>query len=280
MELQMDEAAVEVVIEPRKGWMPVNFRELWKFRELLYFLAWRDVKVKYKQTALGVVWALMQPLLTMVIFSVLFGRLARMPSDGAPYPIFVFIGLLPWNYFSSVLGQSTNSLVAGSSLVSKIYFPRLLIPASSAIAALLDLAIGFIVLGALMLYYGVNISAGTLLVPVLVLLTLMNAVGFGLWFSALNVKYRDIQYVIPFLIQIWMFVTPVIYPKSLFGEKWGWLLLLNPMGGIIEAFRPAVLGHMPVPWLSLAISSAIGLIVFVGGVFYFKRVERHFADII
>ena len=280
MELQMDEAAVEVVIEPRKGWMPVNFRELWKFRELLYFLAWRDVKVKYKQTALGVVWALMQPLLTMVIFSVLFGRLARMPSDGAPYPIFVFIGLLPWNYFSSVLGQSTNSLVAGSSLVSKIYFPRLLIPTSSAIAALLDLAIGFIVLGALMLYYGVNISAGTLLVPVLVLLTLMNAVGFGLWFSALNVKYRDIQYVIPFLIQIWMFVTPVIYPKSLFGEKWGWLLLLNPMGGIIEAFRPAVLGHMPVPWLSLAISSAIGLIVFVGGVFYFKRVERHFADII
>ena len=280
MELQMDEAAVEVVIEPRKGWMPVNFRELWKFRELLYFLAWRDVKVKYKQTALGVVWALMQPLLIMVIFSVLFGRFARMPSDGAPYPIFVFIGLLPWNYFSSVLGQSTNSLVAGSSLVSKIYFPRLLIPASSAIAALLDLAIGFIVLGALMLYYGVNISAGTLLVPVLVLLTLMNAVGFGLWFSALNVKYRDIQYVIPFLIQIWMFVTPVIYPKSLFGEKWGWLLLLNPMGGIIEAFRPAVLGHMPVPWLSLAISSAIGLIVFVGGVFYFKRVERHFADII
>jgi len=269
----MDEAAVEVVIKPGKGWMPVNFRELWKFRELLYFLAWRDVKVKYKQTALGVVWALMQPLLTMLIFSVLFGRLARMPSDGAPYPIFVFIGLLPWNYFSSVLGQSTNSLVAGSSLVSKIYFPRLLIPASSAVAALLDLAIGF-------LYYGVAISAGTLLVPVLVLLTLMNAIGFGLWFSALNVKYRDIQYVIPFLIQIWMFVTPVIYPKSLFGEKWGWLLLLNPMGGIIEAFRPAVLGHMPIPWTALAISSAIGFIVFVGGVFYFKRVERHFADII
>ena len=276
----MDEAAVEVVIEPGKGWMPVNLRVLWKFLELLYFLAWRDVKVKYKQTALGVVWALMQPLLTMVIFSVLFGRLARMPSDGAPYPIFVFIGLLPWNYFSSVLGQSTNSLVAGSNLVSKIYFPRLLIPASSAVAALLDLAIGFAVLGGMMIYYGVSVSAGTLLVPVLVLLTLMNAVGFGLWFSALNVKYRDIQYVIPFLIQIWMFVTPVIYPRSLFGEKWGWLLLLNPMGGVIEAFRPAVLGHMPVPWTALLISSAIGLAVFVGGVFYFKRVERHFADII
>lgn len=276
----MDEAAVEVVIEPGKGWMPVNLRELWKFRELLYFLAWRDVKVRYKQTALGVLWALIQPLLTMVIFSVLFGRLVRMPSDGAPYPIFVFIGLLPWNYFSSVLGQSTNSLVAGSSLVSKIYFPRLIIPASSAIAALLDLAIGFAVLGAMMIYYGVSISAGTLLLPVLVLLTLMNAIGFGLWFSALNVKYRDIQYVIPFLIQIWMFVTPVIYPRSLFGERWGWLLLLNPMGGVIEAFRPAVLGHMPIPWAALFISSAIGLAVFVGGVFYFKRVERHFADII
>lgn len=276
----MNDVNTEIVIEPKKGWSPVNFRELWKFRELLYFLAWRDVKVKYKQTALGVVWALMQPLLTMVIFSVLFGRLARMPSDGAPYPIFVFIGLLPWNYFSSVLGQSTNSLVTGSNLVSKIYFPRLLIPASSAVAALLDLAIGFIVLGLMMIYYGVNISAGTLLVPVLVLLTLMNAVGFGLWFSALNVKYRDIQYVIPFLIQIWMFVTPVIYPRSLFGEKWGWLLLLNPMGGVIEAFRPAVLGHMPVSWTALLISSAIGLAVFVGGVFYFKRVERHFADII
>jgi len=276
----VNDVNTEIVIEPKKGWSPVNLRELWKFRELLYFLAWRDVKVKYKQTALGVVWALMQPLLTMLIFSVLFGRLARMPSDGAPYPIFVFIGLLPWNYFSSVLGQSTNSLVAGSNLVSKIYFPRLLIPASSAVAALLDLAIGFAVLAVMMLYYGVSISASTMLVPVLVLLTLMNAVGFGLWFSALNVKYRDIQYVIPFLIQIWMFVTPVIYPKSLFGEEWGWLLLLNPMGGVIEAFRPAVLGHMPIPWTALLISSTIGLAVFVGGVFYFKRVERHFADII
>ncbi len=276
----MRDAAKAIVIEPKKGWMPVNFREVWRFRELLYFLAWRDVKVKYKQTALGVVWALMQPVLTMLIFSVLFGRFARMPSDGAPYPIFVFIGLLPWNYFSSVLGQSTNSLVAGSNLVSKIYFPRLIIPASSAVAALLDLAIGFTVLAAMMLYYGVAVSAGALLVPFLVIVTLMNAVGFGLWFSALNVKYRDIQYVIPFLIQIWMFVTPVIYPKSLFGEKWGWLLLLNPMGGVIEAFRPAVLGHLPIPWASLFVSSAIGLAVFAGGVFYFRRVERYFADII
>ncbi len=277
----MKETAAEViVIEPSKGWMAVNFRELWRFRELLYFLAWRDVKVKYKQTALGVVWAVLQPVLMMIIFTVLFGRLAPMPTNGAPYPIFVFIGLLPWNYFASVLGQSTNSLVAGANLVSKIYFPRLLIPASSAVAALIDLAIGFVVLGVLMLYYGVGVSVGTLLVPVLVLLTLMNAIGFGLWLSAMNVKYRDIRYVIPFVIQIWMFVTPVIYPKSLFGPKWSWLLLLNPMGGVIEAFRPAVLGNAPIPWTSLLVSSGIGLAVFVGGVYYFRRMERHFADII
>jgi len=275
-----DKIYQETVIEPSSGWASLNLRELWRFRELLYFLAWRDVKVKYKQTALGVVWAVLQPLLMMIIFSVLFGRFAKMPSDGAPYPIFVFIGLLPWNYFSAVLGQSTSSLVSGSSLVSKIYFPRLIIPVSTAIAALMDFAIGSTVLVLMMLYYGVNMSVGTLIVPLLVLLTLINAVGFGLWFSALNVKYRDIQYVIPFLIQIWMFITPVIYPKSLFGEKWSWLLLLNPMGGVIEAFRPAVLGHLPIPWMSLFISASIGLAVFVGGIFYFRRVERHFADLI
>ncbi len=260
--------------------MPVNFRELWKFRELLYFLAWRDVKVKYKQTALGIIWAVMQPLLAMLVFSVLFGRFARMPSDGLPYPIFVYIGLLPWNYFASVLGQSTNSLVAGSNLITKIYFPRLIIPASSAIAALLDFFFGAVFLGVMMVYYRVGLSPGILLVPFLIAITLMNAVGFGIWFSALNVRYRDIQYVIPFLIQTWMFVTPVIYPSSLLGGKYGWLLMLNPMGGVIEAFRPAVLGHAPVPWASLGISTAVGFLVFMGGVFYFRRVERYFADVI
>jgi lipopolysaccharide transport system permease protein len=269
-----------VIIEPQKGWRAINFGELWRFRELLYFLAWRDVKVKYKQTVLGVLWAVLQPVLTMIIFSVLFGRFAGMPSDGAPYPVFVFIGLLPWNYFASVLGQSTNSLVVGSNLVTKIYFPRLIMPLSSAIAALLDFFIALIVLAFMMFYYDIGIGPGILLVPVLVLITMMNAVGFGIWFSALNVRYRDIQYVIPFLIQIWMFVTPVIYPKSLLGAKFGWLLLLNPMGGVIEAFRPAVLGHMPIPWLSLGISTTVGFIVFVGGIYYFRSVERHFADVI
>jgi len=268
------------VIEPRKGWMPVNLGELWKFRELLYFLAWRDVKVKYKQTALGVIWAVLQPLLAMLVFSVLFGRFAHMPSDGIPYPIFVYIGILPWNYFASVLGQSTNSLVAGSNLITKIYFPRLIIPASSAIAAMIDLFFGAVFLAAMMVYYGVGISAGILLVPILVAITLMNAIGFGIWFSALNVRYRDIQYVIPFLIQIWMFATPVIYPSSLVGGRYGRILMLNPMGGVIEAFRPALLGHAPVPWAALGTSSLVGLLVFAGGVAYFRRVERYFADII
>jgi lipopolysaccharide transport system permease protein len=268
------------IIEPRRGWVPVNFGELWKFRELLYFLAWRDVKVRYKQTAIGVIWAVLQPLLTMVVFTVLFGRFAKMPSDGVPYPIFVYIGLLPWQYFAAVLGQSTSSVVSGSQMITKIYFPRLIMPASTAVAALLDLAIASVILGFMMVYYGVSPSVGTLLVTVLVLLTMMNAVGFGMWFSALNVRYRDIQYAIPFVIQIWMFVTPVIYPSSLLGEKYAWILSLNPMGGVIEAFRPAVLGHMPIPWTSLGISAAVGIAVFVGGMFYFRRVERYFADVI
>ncbi|MDO8445445.1 MAG: ABC transporter permease [Deltaproteobacteria bacterium] len=269
-----------IIIEPKKGWLPVNFKEIWQFRELLYFLAWRDVKVKYKQTALGIIWAIMQPVLAMLIFSALFGRFAGIPSDGVPYPIFVYIGLLPWNYFAAVLGQSTNSVVSGSNLITKIYFPRLIIPASSAIAALLDFFIASIVLALMMAYYGVNLSSGVLLVPFLVLITMINALGFGLWFSALNVRYRDIQYAIPFLIQIWMFATPVIYPTSLIGGSYGWLLMLNPMGGVIEAFRPAVLGHMPIPWTSLAVSTSIGLIVFIGGLFYFRSVERYFADVI
>lgn len=276
----MNERTETIIIEPKTGWTSVNPAEVWRFRELLYFLAWRDVKVKYRQTALGVIWAILQPVIAMLIFNTVFGRFARMPSDGAPYPIFVYIGLLPWNYFASVLGTSTTSLVAGTNLVTKIYFPRLIMPMSSAIAALLDLFIASAMLALLMFYYGVQISPGVLLVPVLILITMMNAVGFGIWFSALNVRYRDVQYAIPFLIQIWLFATPVIYPVSLLGEKYRWLLMLNPMGGVIEAFRPAILGHMPVPWLSLAVSTMVGFLVFVSGVFYFKRVERYFADVI
>jgi len=271
----------EIVIRPQKGWIQVNLKELWQFRELLYFLSWRDIKVRYKQTALGVIWAVLQPFLTMmVLFSVLFGRFAKMPSEGVPYPIFVYIGLLPWQYFASVLGQSTNSVVAEKNMITKIYFPRLIMPASTSISALLDLGIASVILGVMMVYYDVTVSSGLLLVPVLLALTMVNAVGFGMWFSALNVRYRDIQYAIPFMIQIWMFVTPVIYPSSLISEQYAWILSFNPMGGVIESFRPAVLGHMPIPWISLVISATIGVLVFIGGIFYFRRVERYFADVI
>lgn len=270
----------EIIIEPESGFVPIDLREIWRFRELLYFLAWRDIKVRYKQTAIGVIWAVLQPVLTMLVFTVLFGRLANIPSDGVPYPIFVYIGLLPWQYFAAGLGQSTTSVVGGGAMVNKIYFPRLIMPASTAVAALLDLFISSVVLALMMVYYGVVPSASILLVPVLIFITIINAIGFGLWLSALNVKYRDIQYAIPFLLQIWMFVTPVIYPSSLVGEKYKWLLMLNPMGGVIESFRPAVLGHMGIPWGSLTISTAIGFAVFIGGAYYFRSVERFFSDVI
>jgi lipopolysaccharide transport system permease protein len=216
----------------------------------------------------------------MLVFSFIFGRFAKMPSDGVPYPIFVYIGLLPWQYFASVLGLSTTSVVLGGSIVTKIYFPRLIMPVSTAIAALLDFMIASVILGIMMAWYSVSINWGILLVPLLLLLTIMNAVGFGMWFSALNVRYRDIQHAIPFLIQLWMFATPVIYPSSMLGERFTWILALNPMGGVIEAFRPAVLGHAPIPWQQLGISAAIGFVVFAGGMFYFRKVERYFADVI
>jgi len=271
----------EVVIRPQKGWIPVNLKELWQFRDLLYFLSWRDIKVKYKQTVLGAAWAILQPFTTMIVFSILFGKLAKVPSDGIPYPIFVYAGLLPWNYFSSALSSSGNSLVASSNLITKVYFPRLIIPLSASLAGLLDFFIAFIILIGMMFFYNFTPSAlGILMIPVLIFLTFLVAVGCGLWLSALNVEYRDFQYVIPFLVQIWMFVTPVIYPVTLFPEKYRLILSLNPMGGIVEAFRAATLGHQPIDWNSLIISSAIGFTVFFTGLFYFRKVERSFADVI
>jgi lipopolysaccharide transport system permease protein len=271
----------EIIIKPRKGWIPVNFKELWAFRELLYFLAWRDVKVKYKQTALGAAWAILQPFLTMVIFSVIFGTFAKVPSDGIPYPIFVYAGLLPWNYFSSALSNSGNSLVANSNLITKVYFPRIIIPASASLSGLIDFFVAFIILIGMMFFYNFTPSAsGILMIPVLIFLTFLVAVGCGLWLSALNVEYRDFQYVIPFLIQVWMFLTPVIYPVTLFPEKYRWMLSLNPMAGIIEAFRVSTLGHQPVNWNFLALSAGIGLLIFLTGLLYFRKVERSFADII
>ncbi len=272
--------ADSTIIEPKTGWARLNIGELWRFKGLFYFLAWRDVKVKYRQTAIGILWAILQPTLGMLLFTAIFSRLARMPSDNAPYPVFVFLGLLPWNYFATVLGQSTTSLVGGANLITKIYFPRLIIPVSSAMAALLDLFIASSVLGVLMYFYGIRPGASIVLVLPLLILTLMNAIGFGLWLSALNVRYRDVQYAVPFLIQIWMFATPVVYPGTVIGGKWRLVLLLNPMTGVIEAMRASVLGHMAIPWGGLAVSALSGFLVFLSGLLYFKRVERYFADVI
>ena len=268
------------IIEPKKGWAPIDFKEIWKYRELLYFLTKRDIKVRYKQTVLGGLWAIIQPVFTMIVFTLFFGKLAKVPSDGIPYPIFVYAGLLPWTYFANALAASGNSLVGSQNLISKVYFPRLIIPASASLTGLLDLFIAMILLGGLMIYYQFLPGISFLLFPFLVGLTFLCAVGVGLWLSALNVEYRDIRYAIPFLIQLWMFVSPVIYPVSLVSEKYQWLLALNPMGGIIKAFRASLLGHMPIDWFLLSISTSMVVVLFCSGIYYFRRMEKTFADVV
>lgn len=268
------------VIEPEKGWVHLDLKEIWNYRELLYFLTKRDIKVRYKQTVLGGLWAIIQPVFTMVVFTLFFGRLAKVPSEGIPYPIFVYVGLLPWTYFANALSASGNSLVGSANLITKVYFPRLIIPASASLAGLLDFFIAMIVLAAMMTYYQFVPNVGIALFPLLVGLTFLCAVGVGLWLSALNVQYRDIRYVIPFLIQLWMFVSPVIYPVSIVGKKYRLLLALNPLGGVIKAYRASLLGHLPIDWSLLGISSAIILILFASGLYYFRRMEKTFADLI
>jgi lipopolysaccharide transport system permease protein len=268
------------IIEPKKGWIPVNLKEIWKYRGLLYFLTKRDIKVRYKQTVLGGLWAIIQPFFTMVVFTLFFGRLAKVPSDGIPYPIFVYAGLLPWTYFSNALAASGNSLVGNANLITKVYFPRIIVPASAAMAGLVDFFVALSVLCIMMVYYNFIPSIGLLLFPFLLGLTFLCAVGAGLWLSALNVQYRDIRYIIPFLIQLWMFVSPVIYPISMVDKKYQWLLALNPMGGIIKAFRASLLGHMPIDWNLLGISSVIIFSMFFSGIYYFRRMEKTFADVV
>lgn len=267
-------------IEPKSGWVPLNIKELWKYRELLYFLTKRDIKVRYKQTVLGGLWALIQPVFTMIVFTIFFGRLAKVPSDGIPYPIFVYAGLLPWTYFSNALSISGNSLVSSANLITKVYFPRLIIPAAGPIAGILDFCIAMIVLICMMIYYQFTPSSTILLFPMLILLTFLCALGTGLWLSALNVKYRDIRYTIPFIIQLWLFVTPVIYPISMANEKYRWLFAVNPMGGVIQTFRSSLLGHMPIDWNLLGISSVIIIVILLSGLYYFRRVEKHFSDVV
>ena len=268
------------IIEPQKGWIPIDLKEFWKYRELFYFLTKRDIQVRYKQTVLGGLWAIIQPVFTMVVFTLFFGRLAKIPSDGIPYPIFVYAGLLPWTYFANALSASGNSLVGSANLITKVYFPRLIIPASSSLAGLLDFFIAMLVLVAMMIYYHFVPGVGILLFPILVGLTFLCAVGVGLWLSALNVQYRDIRYVIPFIIQLWMFVSPVIYPVSMVKEKYQWLMALNPMGGVINAYRASILGHLPIDWFLFGISTSIIFALFISGLYYFRRMEKTFADVV
>jgi len=277
----MDIAANKLtVIEPQKGWLRFDLKEIWKYRELFYFLTKRDIKVRYKQTILGGLWAIIQPVFTMIVFTFFFGKLAKVPSDGIPYPIFVYAGLLPWTYFANALTASGNSLVGNANLITKVYFPRLIIPASASLAGLLDFIIAMIVLVALMIYYQFLPGINILLFPALVFLTLLCAVGVGAWLSALNVEYRDIRYAIPFLIQIWMFISPVIYPVSMVSKEYQWLLALNPMGGLIKAYRACLLGHLSIDWRLLSISTVIILFLFFSGMYYFRRMEKTFADVV
>ncbi|HEV8674901.1 MAG TPA: ABC transporter permease [Methylomirabilota bacterium] len=269
-----------IVIRPSRGWVPLRLGELWAYRELLYFLAWRDVKVRYKQTVLGAAWAVLQPLLTMVVFSVVFGRLANVPSDGLPYPIFAYCALLPWQLFAHALVESGNSLVGNQNLITKVYFPRLVIPLAAVAAGLVDFAIAFAVLVGLMAYYGIVPTLAALALPGLVLLALLAALGVGLWLSALNVQYRDVRYTIPFLTQLWLFATPVAYPASLVPERWRPLVGLNPMSGVVEGFRWALLGGPEPPRAMLGVSIVVVIAVLVGGLYYFRRMERTFADVV
>ena len=269
----------QIVIKARPGWHLIDFKEIWRYRELLYFLSWRDIKVRYKQTVLGILWAFIQPFMQLVVFSVIFGRLAKMDSEGFPYPIFVFAGLLPWQFFAGSLNRSSQSVVSGANIFTKVYFPRLILPMASVGAALVDFGISFVILVGLMLYYGIVPTVATIMVIPLVLFTIFTALGIGTFLSALNVAYRDFRYVIPFMVQIWMFATPVIYPATIVPKNWQWLLSLNPMSGIVDAYRSAILGK-PFEWGNLAISMSVATVGFVLGLLYFRRLERQFADIV
>jgi len=267
-----------LVLRPKKGWQQLGLKDLWQYRELLYFLCWRDIKVRYKQTALGVAWAIVQPLMTMVLFSLFFGRLAKMPSDGVPYPLFVFTALVPWMFFSNGITQSAGSLVENANLLKKVYFPRLAVPVASIIAGVVDFFCSFVVLVALMMYYGIVPSVSILTLPLFLALACIASLGIGLWLSALNVQFRDVRYVIPFLTQLWLFATPIAYPSSLLSEPLRTLYGLNPMVGVVEGFRWALLGTETSPGPMLLVSSLASVIVLVTGAFYFRRMEVTFSD--
>ena len=266
-------------IKPTNKWVALNLGDLWAYRELLYFLIWRDVKVRYKQTLLGASWAVIQPLFSMLVFTLFFGHLARVPSDGIPYPLFAYAGLLPWTYFSNAITNSGNSLVGSSNLITKVYFPRMIIPGAAVAAGLVDFAIAFVLLIGLMIYYGVAVTWSIAMLPALVILTALLSLGVGMCASALNVKYRDVRYALPFLIQLWMFATPIIYPSSIVPAKWRWALALNPLAGIIEGYRASLFGR-EMDWAALGLSSLVTLALLVYSAYAFRRMEKSFADVV
>ncbi len=280
--LMFDKATTrsKIVIRPTRGWASLRLYDLWQYRELLYFLVWRDVKVRYKQTVLGVGWAILQPLLTMVVFTAVFGGFAKIPSDGVPYPIFSFVALLPWNFFSSAFSRAGNSLVGSANLISKVYFPRLVIPIAATLGGVVDFGIGFVILLLMMLYYGIYPTWLIWTLPLFLLLALAVALGLGLWLAALNVRYRDVGYVIPFLGQLWMYASPIAYPSSLVPEHWRTLYNLNPMVAVIEGFRASLLGTAILDWTSLVASAVLATALVASGAFYFRRTEKTFADVV
>ncbi|MBI3572805.1 MAG: ABC transporter permease [Candidatus Kerfeldbacteria bacterium] len=276
----MADLSYRITIKPKKGWATLNVRELWFYKELFYIFAWRDIKVRYKQTAIGILWALLQPFLSMVIFSIFFGGLAKIPSNGIPYPIFVFSGLLFWNYFSTSLSGSSNSLIMNEGMIKKIFFPRLLLPLSATITPIVDFGFALVVLVGLMIFYHFTPTVwGIILLPGLILLSFLSASGLGSFFAAINIRYRDVREALPFFVQTIFFVTPVIYPTTLVPVKFQWVLALNPMTGIIEAARAGIVGNKPINFHLLLVSTGVAVALFLFGVFYFKRTEKIFADI-
>jgi lipopolysaccharide transport system permease protein len=268
------------LIRPASNWSSIGLKELWEYRELLYFLVWRDVKIRYKQTALGAAWAIIQPVMMMVVFSLFFGYLVKVPSDGIPYPLFAYCALLPWQLFAHALTESSNSLVANERLITKVYFPRLVVPIAAVLGGMVDFVIAFIILLMMMLYYGIVPTWAIATLPGFILLAIMTALGVGLWLSALNVQYRDVRYTISFLIQFWLFATPVAYPSTIVPERWRPLYGLNPMAGVVEGFRWALLGKSEPPGALLWVSVTVVIIILVGGLYYFRRMEQEFADVV
>lgn len=279
--LELQKKPNTVTIKPSKGWVGLNLKDLWVYRELVYFLTWRDIKVRYKQSVLGILWAILKPFMSMVVFTIFFGTLAKIPSDGVPYPIFSYTAILPWELFASALSVASRSMVSSGNMISKIYFPRMIVPLSSVMSALVDFLIGFVILIGMMLFYHITPTINMLWLPLLILLALISALGVGFWTSALMVRYRDVGYLMPFVTDLWKFLTPVVYPASMIPEKWRLIYALNPMTGVVEGFRYALLGTTnSVSLPMILISAGISILILISGLFYFRRMEKQFADMI